>query len=44
MLVLAEADKKAALGNDFTVLQAIKMKSRCHSIPGKLGPRSERPF
>lgn len=37
MLVLAEAGKKATLGNDFTDFQAIKMKSRCHCIPGKVG-------
>lgn len=44
MLVLAEVGKKATLGNDFKDFQAIKIKSRCHSIPGKQGARSGRPF
>lgn len=44
MLVLAEAGKKATLGNDFTDFQAIKMKSRCHCIPGKVGAGLEGSF
>lgn len=44
MLILAGAGNKATLEDDFTDMEAIKMKSRCHCMPGKPGAGLHGPF